>query len=333
MSVVFSLSIPLAELPAPSAFVESIAHKWLETYTDNPNVVRLATLGNTVLPICPTFDELGSDKWVEDRSYLFYLSNISTRGLEVWYVDNSFKVRVMSIACVEEWELAFQILELAADGESAMITTDWQPPAIRLRVIREAFNEKQILDALSRQLRACFDAVSEHKECVVLEGPINKFHLGPWLCNRIVTELGATDEAEILDFVFSLMRFVNYFAVMPQFDGIAAPEIEALPRNSGEETGVAAYIQSEQSYFVPHVDALVLVDNNGGTVTIRSEHFKTCLLKYFREVDELVWLDEYQFVVHAIASSKFEKIMRAIALDFREDGTPRKGNILDLFKR
>lgn len=331
MSVVFSLSIPFSELPAPSVFIESLAPKWQPDYSESPNVVRLATMGNTVLPICPTADELGWEKWVEDRSYMFYLSNVSTRGLEVWYVDKTFKVRIMSLSCAEEWEFAFQILELAAGGENATITTDWQPPTVRLHAIRDAFSQFQIFEAQTRQLRAAFDAVMTNEECAVIDGPINKFHLGPWLCNRILTELNTSDEAEILEFVFALMRMVNYFGVMPQFDGIDAPRIEPFPLKG--KTGVVALIHGEQMFFVPEVDALILMDSHDGSVAMRKEYFKEHLLQYFTEVDELVWLDEYQFVVQRIPSVRFEQIMRLIATNFKEDGHPRKAGVFNLFKQ
>ncbi|MBX9723805.1 MAG: hypothetical protein K2X81_20530, partial [Candidatus Obscuribacterales bacterium] len=235
MSIIFSLQIPIDQLPAPVTFINDLAKNWINLFSDEENVRGLYTMGNTVLPICPSLEEYGEEEWLYDQFYSFYLSNVSTRGLEVWYCDDAFRVRLFSLACPEEWDFAQQILVHAAGGENALISTDWEPRILRLGSFSEVFNDFRIGEALELQLSSLVEAINNDSGPLILQGPINSFYMGPWLWRRICSGFEDLDNSltEIIDVIFSTMRKVNYAVVMPDFVGTVGPFIEKLPLPDG----------------------------------------------------------------------------------------------------
>ncbi|MBX9690873.1 MAG: hypothetical protein K2Z81_00705 [Cyanobacteria bacterium] len=312
MSVVFSLQIPMDELPPPVSFIYDLAKNWVELPSDDSNVFGLYSMGNTVLPICPALQEFGDQEWLYDRSYMFYLSRISTRGLEVWYCDDAFKVRVLTLACPEEWDFAQQILEHAAGGENALVSTDWEPTIFRLGSFGEVFNDSRIEEALALQLHNMVEVIEDNSGTLDLNGPVNSFFLGPWLWQRICSDFEDLSNSyiEVLDVIFSLMRIVNYAGVMPAFDGIVGPVIEKTPMPDGSYRK-GALVTPEQRFFIRKVDSLIF-QNSKTQRTVLAENFRSELGNFFLDVEELLWLDEHQFIMNPISDERFSEFFRAL---------------------
>ncbi|MFN8659587.1 MAG: hypothetical protein U0105_24850 [Candidatus Obscuribacterales bacterium] len=318
MSVVFSLAIPIDQLPPPVDFINKLAPKWLEAYPSE--LVAPNTMGNTILPICPDLENYGENSWAYDQSYTFYLSNASTRGLEVWYRDGEFMVRVLTLSTVPEWEFAFQILELAAGGENALVTTDWEPETLRIADLRKEFDGR-IGDAIRSQLVTLWNLIEEQNQMVCLAGPINEFWMGPRFCSRVLADPQYPNEKtdDVLETVFAVMLIVNYLGVMPRFADVQPVEMEVTETADGKWHH-NAQIEEGQKYFVPVVDSLTIFESREGRTTIRSEDFAELLGGFFREQEEIYWLDEYQFLIGPIDDERLGDFAQYILAHRRKSG-------------
>ncbi|MBX9691988.1 MAG: hypothetical protein K2Z81_06365, partial [Cyanobacteria bacterium] len=64
-----------------------------------------------------------------------------------------------------------------------------------------------------------------------------------------------------------------------------------------------------QGFFIGRrVDSLIF-QNNITQRIVHAEHFKSELGSYFRELDELLWLDEYQFILRPIPYDRFSNFL------------------------
>lgn len=235
-----------------------------------------------------------------------------------------------------EWEFAFQMLELAAGGENAIISTDWEPNTVRVERLRDQFNVETIADALRRQLITIMKGIQKNESTVTLEGPVNNFHFGPMIVGRLLSAYEDPDKSidEILETVYSMMQIVNYIAVIPAFDGIRAAEIEVYDRaNAKGEQQLAGVVQAGIHYFVPNVDSLVLCDSNGSRAVILAKYLKDFFAKHLRELEDFVWVDEYQFILNPLEHMKFDALVKAATKEFDASGKRRSGNLLNLFDR
>jgi hypothetical protein len=266
MSLRLSIKIPIEHLPAPVTFVESLSQWWQRELDcqGEENVRALPLWNNVTLVICPQLEEHGEERWLNDRSYTFYLSNLSTRGLEVWYNEDEFIVRILSMSSPLEWELAFQIIEFAVDGENALVATDWEPAQLRLHEIRDVFDSEKINDAIYQQIDWVFSAVSQDGQIVNLPGPIMDCHIGPWVVvNTIRAFDGGPGESveHIAETLFAMMCMVNYVGVNPLYENHQVPRFSTRIGENGEEQTAAA-IEPGQAYLIPEVDFLVFTNPN-----------------------------------------------------------------------
>lgn len=305
MSVVFSLAISVDQLPPPVDFINLLAPNWMP---DDPNVDAPGTMGNTILPICPDLDRYGEKTWAYDRSYMFYLANGSTRGLEVWYRDGEFVVRILTLSSAAEWEFAFQILELAG-GENGLLSTDWEPATLRIGELRKEFDDRRIAETLRSQLTTVMNLIDEQREVIALPGPINEFWIGPWLHERILAAYEDPNESldEILHTVLSLMLIVNYVGMM----NVEPVEMEITETADGK-SHYAACIKSGKRYFVPVVDSLVIFASTQCRTTILPNDFKDYLGGFFHEPEELFWLDEQQLILGPIDEERLKIFVKSV---------------------
>jgi hypothetical protein len=313
MSLRLSIKIPIEHLPAPVTFVESLS-QWWQREVDcqgEENVQALPLMNNVTLVICPQLEEHGEDHWLYDRSYTFYLSNLSTRGLEVWYKDDAFIVRILTMSSPLEWELAFQMLEFAVDGENALVESDCEPAQLRLHEIRDVFHSEQINDFIYKQIDLVFTEVSQNGQIVNLPGPIMDCHIGPFVvANTIRAYDGAPGESaeHIAETLLAMMCMVNYVGVNPYYQNHQVPRFSTRNGENGEEQ-VAAAIEPGQAYLIPEVDFLVLSNCNGKTISLPADKIKEELGGFFRLPDELMWFDEYMFAIGPIDEDRFDEFM------------------------
>ncbi|MBX9573451.1 MAG: hypothetical protein K2X77_31410 [Candidatus Obscuribacterales bacterium] len=304
MSVVFS--VPFKDLPSPLEFMETFA---MEDFTP-------PTASNTISPpavICPQLDE-GADleRWERDFYYTFYVSGISTRGLEIWLGGNRFFVRIPFMAVQQEWFLALRFLELAAEAADSEVKSDWRNEPLSLIQLREAFEEGSIKDTITKQGQELFELVLEAREEVSLNGPIHSFCFGPQLADKIIINHPYPAELEaLIDFTQTLMKLVQYFFEYPNFEKYQYPEYLDLPIDGNDFLG--AVLKAGTPVFVSSIDYLVVPNNLGGAMALPADKFRDYLGQYFKEPDKLLWLDEYQFALAAVTEREIRAFAEGVA--------------------
>lgn len=245
-----------------------------------------------------------------DKSYTFYLSHASTRGLSVCYHDGKFVVRLLDLSTRWEWEFAFQMLTLAAGNENALVETDWEPAILRVADLRKEFDIKRIGDRTRSILAHYMNLVVEEDRMIGLPGPVSDFWLGPQFLSRVCAKLGKPDIDDILEMVFSTMLIVNYFNIMPAFADFHSL-VETIEQPDGKPH-YAAHIEPGKLHVVPLVGSLVIMDPEEGRTTILSADFKELVGGFFREQEELVWLDEFQFMIGPIDAERLASFVQFV---------------------
>lgn len=302
MSIVFSVRTD--SVPSPNAIIDTLT----------PCQEHVNHMSESTLLVCPEATEYGGEEWELNQSYTFYYANVSTRGLEVWHDGKEFFVRVLTLSCPEEYELAYQMLELIAE-EDAIITTDWERLEVPVGELRDEFDDRAIMRALFSQVQQIFEVAAEG-QVVEIGGPIRSYHIGPWLMKRI---LDCYDDPEnslwdIANFLFDLIRLVQYFFVQPKFDGYEMAPVMELEPDGNEEIQVAGMIGPDKAYFVPKVDYLMICDaKTGGYIALPMDCFKEQLPVIFKEPEELLWLDEYQFAIAPISEFTYRRFVTQVA--------------------
>lgn len=274
------------------------------------------TAANTLNPptvICPQLEE-GADleNWEKDFYYTFYVSGISTRGLEIWLGDNRFFVRVPFMSVEQDWYLALRFLELAAEARNSEVNSDWRSESLNLNELRVAFEEGAVKETITKQGQELFELVLEAREEVFLNGPIHSFCFGPQLADKIIINHPYPAELEaLIDFSQTLMKLVQYFFEYQNFANYQYPEYLDLPIDGNDFLG--AVIKPGTPIFVSSIDYLVVPNNLGGAMALPAANFREYLGQFFKEPDKLLWLDEYQFALAAVTEREIRAFAEGVA--------------------
>lgn len=295
-------------------------------------------MNKVILVICPQLQEYGELHWQEDSSYTFFLSNVSTRGLEVRYSLDRLHVSVLVASAPAEWELAFQIFDLASEGRNLVIESDWEPASFRLHDIRSIFNDGRIQEILDTQLKNIFANISRSGETIVLPGPIWDFHVGPLMLSQ---RLAPFDDKKLPEDVvretfLSMMRLVNYYGVMPYFESYDSPKLWTRKQSDGNES-LFAEIKPGQSYIVPKVDFLSFKGRGNREVTLPAAFIRETLGEFLQNADDLMWFDEWMFAIKGLSEDRYTQLVSSIESTTNERGFGAKlklfsTNIFELFK-
>ena len=276
-------------IPSPGQFIQDLSEQLL-----HPNATSMK---EATIVICPQIVEGADDQaWEENMSYTFYISNLSTRGLEVWVDRSALNVRVLTMSGIDEWWLALRFFEYAAQSADDIVINDWKIERFAVGDLRDIFEDEFIVPALNAQARELFNGAMQLGRKYELPGPMMNFYFGPWLAHRITSFIPDSEDSfvEIINFTHDLMRLVQFLAIRLDHLNCEVPEFVTLPEDGVDYVGA---VIRPGAWIVPDVDFLVFSDGKKGLSALPSEDFKEQLPKYFKELDQLIWLDEHQFIL------------------------------------
>ncbi len=291
------------ELLPPEYFVQVLSEEWV-----NPNT---ESMQDATIVICPQL-AIGADpdSWREDTIYNFYISNLSTRGLDVFINRGALNITVGEMSSVDEWWLALRLLEYAAQSPEDIVINDWKIERYPIGALREIFEGEFITEALREQTNIFFEGASLYGREYQFEGPILTFYFGPWLAQRIATHFRNGESLnELINFTHEVMRMTQYFNIKLNHLNIKAPACKVISIDGKE---YQADIIQPGNYFVGKVDFLIFPDAKQRHHALPSEEFKEQLPKYFKEIDQLIWLDEHQFALVNISESDLDKFAKGV---------------------
>lgn len=306
MSHVFSIPVALDQLPPIAQFLNEISSAWLELV--GPDVGP----SEAVQLVSPTWDEQEGEEWLEDTSYLFYLTNISTRGLEVWYKDGRFYVRVLSFSCQHEFELALDMLVMAGQYDDVLVHLDAPESEVPLGELHEVFDDQWIATVIAEHLEKTLAALAEGHEVLEFGGPVRTFYFGPWVAMRLFSVFPDLEEqyGDIIELIFDMMRFVQYFLVRPEFVDVKLAENVTWTGTLGAKNG--ALLTADCSLFFQEADNLVLPHPKEGFLVLPAANIKEELQPILEDVTEVYWLDEIQFVIFPLDKARLADIAEQI---------------------
>lgn len=242
-----------------------------------PSAVRCVEFG----------DQAPEGDWPERVLHLHRLER-SARGVEVRFERSRLRVRMVSLANREDWELAFRILEAFAVNPSDSVEGE-DGTACSLTEVRACF-----LDVLLRESAATFlsmkGALSGNPDLLIeLRGPVRSVFLGP----RCFREL-PSDSGQAIAALMERIRRVQYL----EAEGFEVRSPMSLPGSVGVR--LTLWDPRKAQAFEP-------TDNVGlrapsGSLTVPVAQLVALVGERF------VWLDEKQFALHATPEAELSEL-------------------------
>jgi len=233
-----------------------------------------------------------------DGTLQIYRVEISTRSTEITYENHAFQVRILALACPEDYELAFRVVEHLAALTGAQVESedDNTFPAQKLRDIYDATWVKRMTDSHPNFIRHF--AKGEGKTVTVV-GPVRKFHIGP----RLYAELEVDGPADGLPLrILEAIRRTQY----RDLSGYAeAAIIEATTPDKSKTIKLSVWEPDRAAHF-SDIGYLHLVPNNmpDNIFLVPREALPQLAGRRF------AWLDEWQCLVEAVASNEWPELLR-----------------------
>ena len=196
---------------------------------------------------CETGAEL-KGTWRTGVSHRLYRAGVTTRSIECVLSEDTFRVRLFSGACSEDYALALQFAGRAARACDTTVVSEEGVsflPDQRGHRYGRGWIDDHVRTIGKVILRMA--AAKRSDEPLIVEGPNRAFHMGPRTAEHIAQE-GRTD-LERAEVMFSLMRQVQYPPVP-----ISEPKAIVLP--DSEAVVVAVLIEPEKPLVVQRTDVL-----------------------------------------------------------------------------
>ena len=264
-------------------------------------------------------EKLDPDSWEGNQSVVFYLPGWSTRGVECWHTGKEFVLRLPPHSAEEDFLIAFALMRFACEqGTETHLTTDVKPKKVAVADLPSVFDSDWILKDNLEKVNALFNAILLDKKgnylqppdrpTIGLVGPVRRLFIGPETSCRLLDPLDLQkDENHIvlIDLMRDFMRFVQY----PDLHDLTVAHY--LPMEDGSQ---AYFVDGQEAMFVPAGSFIVLDDHARGCWSLLpQEHLREQLNRHFSEPDEIIWFDEYQFLILPIDELKYRRFVKETA--------------------
>jgi hypothetical protein len=223
----------------------------------------------------------------------FYLEGISTRGIEVIFEDGELRVRLVALACPEDWALAYDFLSaFSGDPEAIVHGEDGvSGPCGRLSAHFAEVMIHEIASAVSAAL-----ALGAGSEILQVPGPVRAVTIGP----RFLGSL-PTDPAERASAIFDSIRAVQY----PERNGYEVQS--SIPLSAPGVPTLAVWSPARAQAFEP-VDAVGL-SSPSGNLYIPVAQLPELVGDKFR------WLDERRFAIDSVTDPGLFERAKRVSID------------------
>jgi hypothetical protein len=240
------------------------------------------------------YDDLQSEeerhdnsRW-SDRYWHFYRPGVSARSVEATYEGGQFQVRLLTPSAPDEFELAFRLIEAAAEQLDRPVVPEDDNP-FPVKELRRRYPDSWVRRRIESGVMAVLYIVREEQQTVMLSGPVRPFYVGP----RFLSEVEADGPSEAIAERF-LDRLLQSQYIDPEVF-FPAERMQALRDDGSEDPVTFAIWGPGVRYLFPDVQFLVLMGESPG----RHVFIPAVVLPELAG-DNFHWLDEVQCLVEAI---------------------------------
>ncbi|MFC1611362.1 hypothetical protein ACFL6C_10405 [Myxococcota bacterium] len=237
--------------------------------------------------------------WPKGQLNLF-LRGESTRATETTLHNGTFSVRVFSLACAADWQLATKIVENVGRLAGGVISSDvGECDADNLTtLVPEGWRDRQAASGI----KAVAGLIGDGRGPVDIPGPIRSFFVG----ERMLKNLDAGSEEATIAAWFAAMRRVQWFgeSECEHFGGL----FEASSPDSNKTFQIAFWIPAE-AWGMPAVQyvGVSAKEDDGGVLIIPAEAVEKVA------VGQWEWLDEKQRVVYGFDEAAWPALRKQAA--------------------
>ncbi len=247
---------------------------------------------NFLVKIANLKDKSIKDKLGEGYEYIYYIPNISTKGVLLSYDLGIYEVEVNALACEEDYRLAFEICRVLYNILLQPIYVNGNRKPVNIEELKNILTKVFIFSKIESSINSIEKILSEN-EYIYIYGCLKEVYISKFLYKDF--KLKSKNFKELKDNIFNLIRKVQYIE-----DMYFEPSTYII---QDEEPWTYISVTFGMDYFLPKVDSLVIFFSEAEDYLVDYENLHK--IKF----DKLKLIDGAQFILDSVTEEELRGLL------------------------
>lgn len=238
-------------------------------------------------------DKSQRDQLGEGYEYIYYMPNVSTKGVLISYDLGIYEVEVNALACDEDYELAFKIIKILYNILMQPIYIDKNRKPLNIEELKEVFTKVYIFSKIENSINS-IEKILKQNEYIYIYGCLKEVYISYDLFKNLKNK--SKNFKALKDNIFDIIRNVQYI------------ENEYFEPNTyiveDDEPWTYVAVTFGMDYFLPKVDNLVIFFSESEDYLVDYDNL------YKIEFRKLKLIDGAQFTLDRLTEKELREFLR-----------------------
>ncbi|MCL2321122.1 MAG: hypothetical protein FWC47_03350 [Oscillospiraceae bacterium] len=240
-------------------------------------------------------DKSQKDLFGEGYEYIYYLPDLSTKGVLISYDLGIYEVEVNALSCEEDYELAFKMVSALNSILMQPIFMDRNKKPLNIEELKSIYTKVFIFSKIESSINS-IEKILKENEYIYIYGCLKEVYFNKNLYKYLKQK--SKNFKELKDNLFNVIRRVQY--IENQYFEPNTYIVE------GEDSWTYISVTFGIDYFLPKVDNLVIFFSESEDYLV--EYDKLYEIKF----EKLRLIDGAQFVLDALREEELRELLRKL---------------------
>ena len=237
-------------------------------------------------------DKSSRDLFGEGYEYIYYIPNVSTKGVLISYDLGIYEVEVNALACEEDYELAFKIVSALHSIFMLPIYMDRNKKPLNIEELKSIYTKVFVFSKIESSINS-IEKILKENEYIYIYGCLKEVYFNKDLYNYL--KQNSKNFKELKDNLFNVIRKVQYI------------ENQYFEPNTyivdDEDSWTYISVTYGIDYFLPKVDNIVIFFSE-------SEDYLAPYNNLYKvEFEKLRLIDGAQFVLDSLREEELRQLL------------------------
>lgn len=237
-------------------------------------------------------DKSLKDRLGEGYEYIYYIQDLSTKGVLISYDLGVYEVEVNALACEEDYELAFEIIKVLYNILMQPIYINKNRKPLNIEELKEVFTKIYIFSKIEDSIKS-IEKILHENEYIYIYGCLKEVYINKNLYENLKNK--SKNFKELKDCIFNIIRKIQY--IENEYFEPSTYVVE------DDEEWTYVSVTFGMSYFLPKVDCLVVFFSETEDYIIDYDNL------YKIQFHKLKLIDGAQFTLDALTEDELRKFL------------------------
>ncbi len=237
-------------------------------------------------------DKSQRDQLGEGYEYIYYIQNVSTKGVLISYDLGIYEVEVNALSCEEDYELAFKIVSILYNILMQPIYINMNKKPLNLEELQNIYTKIFIFSKIEDSINS-IEKILKENEYIYIYGCLKEVYICKSLYKNL--KINSKNFRELKDNLFNLIRRVQYIE-----NNYFEPSTYVI---EDEEPWTYISVTFGIDYFLPKVDKLIIFFSECEDYLVDYESLNKVVF------EKLKLIDGAQYTLDALTEKELRQLL------------------------